>query len=174
MADIPTLEPAPELADTTTAEAPKRSRRLLIIAVCVALVAAAGLGGWLFLAPSATKPKAAHHAEKVSSGPALYVSLDPPFVTNFQPNDVARFLQVSVEVMTHDKKTVALIKANNPVIRNNLLLLFGNQKYSDLESASGKEHLRAQALAAIRKVVASNGGDAQAVDAVYFTSFVMQ
>lgn len=171
MADIPTLEPA--AAEATTAKPPKRSRRVLIIAVTFIALAAAGAGGWLFLRPGGAKSKTANQIRK-ASGPARYVSLDPPFVTNFQPNQVARFLQVSVEVLTHDKKTVELIKANNPVIRNNLLLLFSDQKYSTLETAAGKDHLRAQALAAVRKVVAANGGDANEVDAIYFTSFVMQ
>jgi flagellar protein FliL len=173
MADIPTLEPATELADTGNTEQPRRRSRLVpIIAAAVVLVGAA-VGGWLFLSHGFGKSNAAH-AHRPPAGPPLYVALDPPFVTNFQPNDVARFLQVAVQVMTHDKAIVDIIKANDPVIRNNLLLLFSNQKYSDLASAQGKDKLRLEALSAVRKVVAANGGDASRVDAVYFTSFVMQ
>ena len=172
MADIPTLEPAPEVAETAAPKPRKRSWLLIVIAAAVVLLGA-GAGGWLWLRGSTAPAKGAavHHKP---AGPALYVALDPPFVTNFQPNEVARFLQVSVEVMTHDKATVDLIKTNDPVIRNNLLLLLSDQKYSDLSTAAGKDRLRAEALAAVRRVVAANGGHGSRVEAVYFTSFVMQ
>jgi flagellar protein FliL len=173
MADIPTLEPATELAETGPTEGKRKRSWLIPIIAAVIVLVGAGAGGWLLLHHGAAKSKAAH-VKQEPLGPPLYISLDPPFVTNFQPNDVARFLQVAVEVLTHDKATADIIKANDPVIRNNLLLLFSNQKYSDLASAQGKDRLRAEALTAVRQVVAANGGDASRVDAIYFTSFVMQ
>jgi flagellar protein FliL len=172
MADIPTLEPAPEVAEAGNAGKPrKRSRLVLAVAAAIALIAAAA-GSWLLLRHT-PKSKTAH-ASRQPVGPALYVALDPPFVTNFQANEAVRFLQLAVEVMTHDKATEDIIKANDPVIRNNLLLLFSNQKYEDLATTQGKDRLRAQALAAVRQVVAADGGDASHVEAIYFTSFVMQ
>lgn len=177
MADIPTLEPAADvpLADAGDgAAAPSRRRPWLLIAAgAAALVVAAG-GGWFWFAHSGTKPKEAGAAEPAPTGPALYVALDPPFVTNFEADQVVRFLQLSVQVMTHDAATVDLIKANDPVIRNDLLLLFSNQKYADISTREGKERLRAEALAAVRKAVAANGGKPEHVEALYFTSFVMQ
>ena len=41
-------------------------------------------------------------------------------------------------------------------------------------SAAGKEQLRADTLAAIRKILAEEGAKAEAVEGVYFTSFVIQ
>jgi flagellar protein FliL len=173
MADIPTLEPAQDvpLADEETA--PRSSKLWIFIALAVLIVAAAAGAGWHFLGAShkSAQKGAAAGAE---SGPALYVSLDPPFVTNFEADQAVRFLQISVEVMTHDPATVDVIKANDPVLRNDLLLLFANQKYADIATREGKERLRAAALAAVRKDVGANGGHPERVDAVYFTSFVMQ
>ena len=85
-----------------------------------------------------------------------------------------RFLQVTVEVMSRDQKTLELLKNNDPVVRNDLLILLGNQKYTELATPAGKEQLRAEALAAIRKDLVQAGGDPKLVEAVYFTSFVMQ
>jgi flagellar FliL protein len=64
--------------------------------------------------------------------------------------------------------------ANDPVVRNDLLLLLGNQHYETIATREGKEKLRAQALGAVRKVVTNAGGKADKIEAVYFTSFVMQ
>lgn len=95
-------------------------------------------------------------------------------MVNFQADQLVRFLQVTVEVMSRDQKTLDLLKNNDPVVRNDLLMLFGNQQYTVLATPAGKEQLRASALAAIRKDVAQAGGDPKRVEAVYFTSFVMQ
>jgi flagellar FliL protein len=171
MADIPTLEPAQNvpLADE---EARPRSSKLWIIIALAVLVAGAGSALWYYLGASHKTAKDAPAAKVY--GPALYVSLDPPFVTNFEAEQAVRFLQISVEIMTRDLPTADVLKANEPVLRNDLLLLFGNQKYADIATREGKERLRAAALAAVRKDVAANGGHPEHVDAVYFTSFVMQ
>jgi flagellar protein FliL len=172
MADIPTLEPAADVPLADEAAGP-RKRPLLLISIVVILLAAVAAGGWLWIGHS--KPRAKQASTRtVPTGPALYVALDPPFVTNFEAEQLVRFLQLSVQVMTHDAATADLLKANDPQIRNDLLILFSNQKYADISTRDGKERLRTQALAAVRKVIVANGGNADHVEAIYFTSFVMQ
>jgi flagellar FliL protein len=85
-----------------------------------------------------------------------------------------RFLQVSAQIMTRDPKTLEELKVADPIIRNDLLLLLGNQNYTTISSREGKEKLRQLALEAVRKVVTNAGGKASKVEAIYFTSFVMQ
>jgi flagellar FliL protein len=166
MADIPTLAPAEnvQLADGGKARWP-------FVAALVLLLAGGGTGAWYMLRPP---PEAKTEATALPMGPALYVALDPPFVTNFEAEQLVRFLQITVQVMTHDQPTADVLKASDPVIRNDLLLLFSNQKYAEIATRDGKEKLRAEALAAVRKVVKANGGRPERVDAVFFTSFVMQ
>jgi flagellar protein FliL len=68
---------------------------------------------------------------------------------------------------------VQAVKDSDPVIRNALVMLFSSQTYAGLSDTSGKVKLQAQALDAVRKVVADKIGKPD-VDALYFTSFVMQ
>jgi flagellar FliL protein len=172
MSDVSALAPA------AGAEAPvagKRGppRKMIIIgaAVLVAVLA----GALILTHVLGHSAKASHTAAtKKPVGPPLYLPLDPPFVVNFQADQLVRFLQVTVEVMSRDQKTLDLLKNNDPVVRNDLLILFGNQKYAELSTPSGKEQLRADALTAIRKDVVQAGGDPKLLEAVYFTSFVMQ
>ena len=105
--------------------------------------------------------------------PANYVSLDPPFVVNFEGNSAARFLQINVEVMSRKVEYAEHIKKHMPVIRNNLVLLFGSQTYDKVSTLKGKEELREKALAEVQKILEEETGDA-GVEALYFTSFVMQ
>ncbi|MGH8296878.1 MAG: flagellar basal body-associated FliL family protein [Steroidobacteraceae bacterium] len=172
MADVPVLTPTAGPAAGTPAAGTRRKPWLIISIGAALLVIGIGVA-WALThsAGRAGHPQAAAHAP---AGPPLYLALDPPFVVNFQADQIVRFLQVSVEVMSRDQKTLDLLKANDPVLRNDLLILFGNQKYATLATPAGKEQLRAEALAAIRKDLGQAGGDPKRVEAVYFTSFVMQ
>lgn len=173
MPDVPVLAPAQGPAGAAAPTAGKRVPWLLI-GIGVALLVV-GLGAAFVLTRSsgltAGHSKAADHKP---AGPPLYLALDPPFVVNFQADQLVRFLQVSVEVMSRDPKTLELLKDNDPVLRNDLLILLANQKYTVISTPAGKEQLRADALAAIRKDLTQAGGDPKLLEAVYFTSFVMQ
>jgi len=170
----PPSAPAAAAAAAPVAKASVRKKPWLLIGIAGAvLLACGGTGAWLMMAHNAPK-KTAAAAPPPPSGPPLYVALDPPFVSNFEGDQQVRFLQITAQIMTHDPKTVEALKAADPIIRNDLLLLFSNQKATDLATNDGKERLRAAALAAVRKVLAQNDGKPEKVDAVLFTTFVMQ
>jgi flagellar FliL protein len=174
MAASPSAPAAATAAAAPVAAASPRKKPWLLIGIAGAvLLACGGTGAWLLLAHNSPKKTAAAPAPP-PAGPPLYVALDPPFVSNFEGDQQVRFLQVTAQIMTHDPKTVEALKAADPIIRNDLLLLFSNQKATDLASNDGKERLRAAALAAVRKVLAENDGKPEKVDAVLFTTFVMQ
>ncbi|MGC1459806.1 MAG: flagellar basal body-associated FliL family protein [Steroidobacteraceae bacterium] len=170
----PSSAPAAAATAAPVAKASVRKKPWLLIGIAGAvLLACGGTGAWLLMAHNAPK-KTAAAAPPPPSGPPLYVALDPPFVSNFEGDQQVRFLQITAQIMTHDPKTVEALKAADPIIRNDLLLLFSNQKATDLATNDGKERLRASALAAVRKVLAQNDGKPEKVDAVLFTTFVMQ
>ena len=82
-------------------------------------------------------------------------------------------VQVQVEAMTRDPLASEAVKAQAPRIRSALLMLFGAAKPADLTTREGKEKLQADVLAEMQKIMKEETGK-PAVDAVYFTSFVMQ
>jgi flagellar protein FliL len=169
MADVPVLNAASE-ADV----APKSKKWLILGIVTFLALASGGAAAWYLLSQDDAHGKKHEAAAAKALAPPLYVALDPPFVVNFEGEQLVRFLQITVQVMTRDPATVEVLKANDPVVRNDLLLLFANQKYDVVATRAGKEKLRADALTAIRHVVESGGGKADRVEQVYFTSFVMQ
>ena len=179
-AQIPVLESADKVAGKDAAKAKSRGKLFLfIIAGTAVLLLGAGVGAAVWLTSGAKHPAAAASAAEAPkapppSGPPLFLGLDPPFVVNFDAEQAVRFLQIAVQVETRDPATIELLKTNDPVVRNDLLLLFSNQKYATLSTRDGKEALRNQALEAVRHVVAGAGGHPERLEAVYFTSFVMQ
>ena len=105
--------------------------------------------------------------------PAIYLPIDPTFVVNFSGQGNARFLQITVEVMTRSSEVLEQIKTHMPVIRNNLNLLFSDQHYDKISTLEGKERLREETLEVIRRILEEETGD-PGIEAVYFTTFVMQ
>jgi flagellar protein FliL len=153
---------------------PRKKGKLLMIIVAV-LVLGGGAGAWLAFKPgaaadgatAASKPAAAHAAP-------IYYKFDPAFVVNFGGEGSARYLQVTVEAMSRDMTAVEHLKNTEPAIRNDLVMLFSAQDNATLMSVEGKEKLRAATLASIRKVLDGEGGNGMQIEAVYFTSFVIQ
>jgi len=148
------------------------SKKGLIIGIVLLLVlGGGGFAGWKMFGG---KHEGAEKKEEVVKLPPRYINLDPPFVVNFEAEAMVRFLQVTVGAMTRDLEIEKLIKDNDPRVRNDLLLILSNQTYASVSSVEGKEALRKRCLDAIRAVVKDSGGDPNKVEALYFTSFVMQ
>lgn len=172
-------------ADTSARPAVPRKKGglgigMLIAAVVLSAAASAGVS-WIVssravhaaLNPPPPEEEAADEELEIPSEPANYFALEPAFVVNLDGERSQRFLQVQVEVMSRDTKTVEQVQRHAPRIRSSLLLLFGQQRAEDLSSRAGKEKLQADVLAEIQNILRAETGTAD-VEAVYFTSFVMQ
>lgn len=152
----------------------QRSRRTpLLIGVAVALLLALGAGGYAWQARQASPAGHGKAAAPDVTKAELYLPMDPAFVVNFRDNDSLRYLQVGVTLMSHDPDAISVAKAADPVLRDSLVALFSNQNYSIISDAAGRQKLQQQALAAVRKIVQARLGR-PGIDALYFTSFVMQ
>ncbi len=113
------------------------------------------------------------HGEPAAGQVPTYQPLDPPFIINFEDQGMLRYLQIGLSVMSRDKEVIDAVNNNMPQIRNDLILLFGNQKMEILNSSEGKEKLRAQALELVQAILDREIGE-PGVEAIYYTAFVMQ
>lgn len=169
--------------------APKKKGGAMKLILAVVVTAAVAGGGAFYAAqhllPSSSTPSEGGvetpaagegHDEHGAGGTAVaggdYFSLAPSFVVNLNDEDVSRFLQIEVEVMAVKPAALDAVRANLPVIRNRLVLLFSSQKFRDLLPREGKEKLQQQALDEINKVLEER--KKPRIDGVMFTSFVMQ
>jgi flagellar FliL protein len=157
--------------EQTAPSAKKSKNALVMLIVAVIVVGAMGAGGWMMLKRNGGAE--ARASARTEQAPALYLQLDPAFVVNFQDDRALRFLQVGVNVMAHDPAAIQATKDAEPVIRNALLMLFSAQDFTALSNVKGKQKLQADALAEIQRVLKEKIGR-PGVDAVYFTSFIMQ
>ena len=152
---------------------------LLIVAALLLVAASSGItlfatGYFSQTRPSEPDGEGEETSVKAPSGPPLYIRLDPAFTVSFNgENEEARFLQLTLDVVTRDTGVEEALNTHMPAVRNSLLLLFSSQKTADLASREGKEDLRRKALDEIQRVLEEQTGNA-GVDDVFFTSFVMQ
>ncbi len=162
-------------AAPAAAAKPKKGKLPLILAAAGVLVVGGGAAFWFMRPKKAPDAQAvAKAAEAAPKAAAIYYKFDPAFVVNFGPEGNTRYLQITLEAMSRDPKTIEEIKGNEPAIRNDLVLLYSAQQYDTLVSPEGKEKLRAGTLDAVRKAVTDEGGKPESVENVYFTSFVIQ
>ena len=170
-------------------DAPAKSGKGKLVAIILGVVVALGGGGgaaWFMLGKDAKAEASAEGGKKGKKSkddgegegegakqPAKYLSLEPAFVVNLAGPDADRYLQVQVELMTRDPLAADAIKLHTPAIRDRLLLLFGTKTADELSAREGREALRQLALAEVQKVMQEETGE-DAVEALYFTSFVTQ
>ena len=171
--------------------------KILLIVIVSILLVGGSVGATLFLTGALHKsPEAAEEEPAAKTGghggggyaktkggghgaaagpeqPPVYQPLDPPFIINFEDQGALRYLQIGLSVMSRDKLVIDAVNNNMPQIRNDLIMLFGNQKLEFLASNEGKEQLRAQALEQVQAVLNKEIGE-PGIEAVYYTTFVMQ
>ena len=156
-------------------DTPARGKLILISLVAGFVIAGATAGGLYYAGIFPAKASETAGAEKTPEPPkeAIYVPLHPAFTANFEKKGSARFLQVSVEVMTREPDVEDLIKVHMPAIRNDLLMLFSARSSDSLTTPEGKQQLQADTLSAVQEILKRESGE-PGVEAVYFTSFVME
>jgi flagellar FliL protein len=167
-------------ADAVPESAPKKKKGKLplIIGAAVVVLAAGGGAAFWFLRPHAAPAAVAGEQPAAEAAvprtAPIYYKFDPAFIVNFGAEGNVKYLQITLEAMSRDAAVVEAIKNNEPAIRNDLVLLFSAQQYDALMAPEGKEKLRQATLDAVRKAVAAEGGKSEAIEGVYFTSFVIQ
>ena len=159
---------------------PSPVKLMVIMIIGAILLVAVSMGGVFFLLKSMgmLNPGAgggiAAHGAKDDKAPPIYHPLEPAFVVNFKDRGRNRFLQVEIQVMSRDQEMITELTKHMPVIRNNLLILLSSQSAENLQSQEGKETLRATALLEINRFMEEQTGEKDVIEALYFTSFVMQ
>lgn len=164
---------------------PKKSKLKLIIIIVVALLVLGGGGGaaWFFFmagddaaaeGDTAAEPKKEEVVEEPQI-PAEYIILKPEFVVSFQVGTRQRYLQVSIEIMTRKQTVSDALTLHEPMIRNEILRIIGEQEFDRLRTNDGRLGLQQALLKQIGLILSREANvKPEDVEAVLFTNFVMQ
>ena len=185
------------MAETHENAEPKKSRKKLIILIVLALlIIGGGAGGYYYFvmkkAPDAAHGKGGkkdkHAAEEHKEAdeheakegehdakvdPEVFYDLPSPLIVDFPAGSSAKVIKVSITILVKGEAGSAALKKNDPMLRNNLLMIIGGLGADKLKTTEGKQELRASMLAEIGKILEKMAGKNTVKD-VYFTDFVMQ
>jgi len=188
--------------DLDTDNAGKSKTNLLIIILIVVILAVGGGVAAMFLLGGDEEAGDGASAEggdavtaPVVKAPPIFSTMRPTFILNFEDTTSARYMQVDISIMSRSQASIDLAQENSPVIRNNIITILGGQTFEELNTRKGKEKLQKRILISINNTIKAevmnspppaeeeaadeNAAAVQApgasyIEAVYFTSFVMQ
>jgi len=149
--------------------------KLLIIVIAVLVLAVAALMA-VMLMGSDDKAEAKVNAAEMVKQPPIYHSVEEPFIVNFseQSNGAVRYMQVKMKVMARDQLVIDAFTYHLPALQHELLTLFYSQNYDDLQSSEGTRALQQKCLDTINQVLKTETSLENELEAVYFSSFIMQ
>ena len=131
---------------------------------------------WIMLMLALCLPLAAVGEEAQEGGDKVsYISLSPPFVGNYGLDGSPKLKVYKADIalrVTGDEAAKA-VKANDPLIRNQLVGLFNQQTSETLGNVENKEKLRQEALKQIQQVLTDETGKPQ-VDDLLFNNLIVQ
>jgi len=118
---------------------------------------------------------AADDDEQTAAPSAIYYKISEPFTINFlnQSEKQVRYLQIKVTLMSHEQESIDQAELNLPMLQDTLRTLFSEQTFEAVNTVEGRKALQASSLAEINRILKEETGKDN-MDAVYFTSFILQ
>jgi flagellar FliL protein len=132
---------------------------------------------WIMLLLALSLPVAAV-AEEAKEGEApkvSYITLSPPFVGNYGLDGTPKLkvYKADVALRVTGDEAAKLVKANEPLIRNQLVALFAQQTTEAMNNVEAKEKLRQEALKQTRQVMNDETGK-PVVEDLLFNNLIIQ
>ncbi|MFJ2530980.1 flagellar basal body-associated protein FliL [Pseudomonas helmanticensis] len=132
---------------------------------------------WIMLLLALSLPMAALAEEgKEGEAPKVnYITLSPPFVGNYGLDGTPKLkvYKADVALRVTGEEATKLVKANEPLIRNQLVALFTQQTSDAMASIEGKEKLRQEALKQTQQVMNDETGK-PVVEDLLFNNLIIQ
>ena len=103
----------------------------------------------------------------------VYFSLDPDIITNYvsSTNEIG-FINVSVELMLVSEDNLAIIEQYEPLIRDKIISLLGQQSPQELRSMTGREAVRKRIQNEVNSLLKQESGVA-AIANLLFTKYLL-
>ncbi|MDA7088793.1 flagellar basal body-associated protein FliL [Pseudomonas sp. SA3-5] len=102
-----------------------------------------------------------------------YVSLVPALVGNFGSGPKLKFYKADIALRVSGAEAEAKVKHHEPLIRNQLVMLFSQQTEASIGATGGKETLRHEALRQVQDVITQEEGQ-PLVDDLLFNNLIIQ
>ena len=125
--------------------------------------------------PMAVQAEEAKEAKEGAAPKVSYISLTPPFVGNYglDGSPKLKVFKADVALRVTGEEAAKAVKANEPLIRNQLVALFSQQTSETMSNVEAKEKLRQEALKQTQQVMNDETGKPM-VDDLLFNNLIIQ
>ncbi|MBB3102623.1 flagellar basal body-associated protein FliL [Azomonas macrocytogenes] len=127
----------------------------------------------LCLVAGAFVVQAEEEAAKGQANKVSYVSLFPALVGNYGTGPKLQYYKADVALQVTGEEPAKQVKYHEPLIRNQLVMLFSQQTEDTLGSIEAKERLRQQALKQVQAILTQEEGK-PLVDDLLFNNLIVQ
>ncbi|MGV8841914.1 MAG: flagellar basal body-associated FliL family protein [Pseudomonas sp.] len=131
---------------------------------------------WIVLLLALLLPASAFAKTPPQEGAALkavYVSLVPALVGNFGVGPKLKFYKADIALRVTGSEAEEKVKYHEPLIRNQLVLLFSQQTDATMGTVGAKETLRQEALKQVQAVLTPEEGQ-PLVEDLLFNNLIIQ
>lgn len=166
------------------------SKKIIILIIIGLVLIGGSIAATIFITGGSDSGSTTNDSDTTSSKsikavlkPSLYLELEPDFVINFESGNYAKFLSVQIQAMARQQTPLDILQKHMPVIRNDILLLLSSQKYDVVRTSEGKIKLQSDILTILQNIISNEShsdhekdkkNEVHTIEAVYFTSFIMQ
>ncbi|WP_437879460.1 flagellar basal body-associated protein FliL [Pseudomonas sp. LRF_L74] len=134
---------------------------------------------WIALLLVLSLPFAAMAQEEKKEGEGAevdkvaYYSLVPALVGNFGAGPKLKFFKADIALQVKGADAEKIVEHHDPLIRNQLVMLFSQQTEETMNGQDGKEKLRQEALKQVQDVLNQEEGK-PVVDDLLFNNLIIQ
>lgn len=132
-----------------------------------------GVLAFLLLAGPAGAEEAKKEGEGEAGPKVAFVQLTPALVGNYGSGPKLKYYKADIALQTAGPEVAKKVEYHEPLIRNQLIMLFAQQTDDSLGSVENKEKLRQEALKQVQQVLTTEEG-APLVDDLLFNNLIVQ
>ncbi len=116
-----------------------------------------------------------HAEESKEQQPKLaYFTLEPDLTTNFHTTGKKLgYIQVRIDIMVADQADLAAIEHHQPLVRDTVVEMLGQQSKDTIESLAGREEIRKKLVTKLNEILLPETGKAIVAD-LLFTKYIYQ
>lgn len=127
----------------------------------------------LVLACVLSIPAFAEEEKEGTAAQVIYHSLVPALVGNFGVGPKLKFYKADISLRVSGAEAEAKVTHHEPLIRNQLVMLFSQQTEESLATPDAKETLRQEALKQVQQVLSDEEGR-PLVEDLLFNNLILQ
>lgn len=103
-----------------------------------------------------------------------YYPIEPDIITNYiKPGKRIGFVRLTIELMVKSKGNYRLLETNDPLVRDKIITILGEQNEKKVKSALDRETLRQRCLDEVNGVLFAETGK-KPVEDLLFTKYLYQ